>query len=218
MFAHQLTTALIPHLQPTDTIQKALDWMSELHLPHLAVVENQKYLGIVIEDILLDCEDPFAILSSLQATFKQLSCNTQQHILDVIDVITQNKLACLAVVDQENNYVGVITQHYLLEQFAQLSGIHEQGAILAITMGLHDYNLPEIARIVANDDAKILMHFTTIEAAQITVTLKVNKHNCTSLIASFERYNYSITYHKSINEADDVLQERLQSLLKYLEI
>jgi hypothetical protein len=218
MLAHQLITKLIPNLKPSDSIENALDWMAENHLPQMVVVDNQTYLGNINEEILLDSPDHQQAIDTLRNVFTAVSCNENQHIIEVISIITLHKTACIAVLDSDQNYIGTITQHYLLEQYAQLSSLHESGSIIELEMGMHDLNLPEVTRIIANDDAKMLLHYINTTNDRLTLTIKINKLDCTTIIASLERYNYTITYHQAINTNDDHLHERYQSLIKYMEI
>lgn len=218
MFASELITGLIPYLQPSDSCEKALEWMSELHLPHLPVVEDGKCLGIIAEDTLLDHDWGAECLQSFSDRLIPGFINQNEHLLEVIDKITTLKIATIAVCDAEMNYKGVVTQHYLLEYFAQKSGINETGSIIVLELGAHDINFTEISRIIESNDARIFHTYITPtdDPNTLLLTLKINKHSDAALIATFERFNYKIYYHKSEENQDDFIKERYDLLMKYL--
>ena len=57
MFAGELISQSIPFLQLDDTVGKALQEMSDFHVSHLPVVNEEKYIGLISEDILLDNDE-----------------------------------------------------------------------------------------------------------------------------------------------------------------
>jgi len=56
MLTADLITNIIPRLQLQDSIAKAIQLMSDYKLSHLPVVADDKYLGLISEDDLLDAE------------------------------------------------------------------------------------------------------------------------------------------------------------------
>src|SRR5574343_1440482 len=46
----EILSPSIPTLSPTDTVNQALELMGTYHLSHLPVVEQDKYLGLALED------------------------------------------------------------------------------------------------------------------------------------------------------------------------
>ena len=57
MLAQELINNSLPQLQLTDTVSKALQLMSDFKMTHLPVVSEDKYLGMIGEDDLLDEEN-----------------------------------------------------------------------------------------------------------------------------------------------------------------
>ena len=58
MLTIELINTNIPRLQLKDSVSKALTLVNDFRLTHLPVVENEKYLGLISEDDLLDAEEP----------------------------------------------------------------------------------------------------------------------------------------------------------------
>ena len=54
MLAVELISNVIPPLKTSDTVQKALERMSEFKLYHLPIVNETQFLGLVSEDELIE--------------------------------------------------------------------------------------------------------------------------------------------------------------------
>ncbi len=70
MLNKELISATIPTLNLSDTVIQALDLMSEFHVMQLPVVAEDKYLGLVFEDDLMN-SDERATLQSLDTHFSK---------------------------------------------------------------------------------------------------------------------------------------------------
>ncbi|MCB0586459.1 MAG: CBS domain-containing protein, partial [Phaeodactylibacter sp.] len=59
---------------------------------------------------------------------------------------------------------------------------------------------------------------TNLESTRVDITIKINRQNIQTIIATFERFDYDIK--ASFNEADYVgsLQERYDALMSYLNV
>ena len=97
----------------------------------------------------------------------------------------------------------------------------EQSCVIQLEMGAYDYSLSEIARIVEEDDAKILaLTVDPIEEdpGRILVTLLVNKKDCGAILQSFYRYNYHVVNTFSTPDEDSDLRDRYSLLMRYLNV
>ena len=93
--------------------------------------------------------------------------------------------------------------------------------IIQLEMGNYDYSLSEIARIVEENDAKILgltVDSIPEEPGRILVTLLVNNPNCQSVLQSFYRYNYKVVNVLSSPDEDRGLMDRFSLLMRYLNV
>jgi hypothetical protein len=83
-----------------------------------------------------------------------------------------------------------------------------------------DYSLTEIARLVEENDAKILSASITSSVSQeySEVTLKINRQDLSAIIQTFERYDYTIKASYQKQRFSDSLQNRYEELMKYLNI
>ena len=97
----------------------------------------------------------------------------------------------------------------------------EQACVIQLEMGAYDYSLSEIARIVEENDAKILnltVDGIPEDPGRIMVSILVNKSDCTAIVKSFYRYNYNIANTFSSPDEDSDLRDRYALLMRYMSV
>lgn len=219
MIASNLISHGIIPLRTSDTGKEALSIMSDFYIKHLPIVNNKELLGVISEDDILNFDVEEAV-GSYQLSLRRPYVRENDHIYDILRLISEQNLTIVPVVDLENNYLGLISQEDLLRFFANIGSFTEPGSIIVFEMSKRDYSLAEISRIVESEDAAILSSFITssLESSLIDVTIKINRQDIQRIIASFERYEYQIK--ASFQETDffDSLKERYDSLMAYLNV
>ena len=221
MRANELISEVIMPLRTSDTGNIALSWMDELHVSHLPIVNNETFLGLVSEKDIYELNDPDEPLGGYQLSLVRPYVYDDQHLFEVIRILSTMNLTLVPVLDEHENYMGCITQSSLLKEIAQMGSIDQPGGIIVLQMNVADYSLHEISRIVESNDAKILSSNLRSfnESNMIEVTLKLNKIDVSPVIQTFNRYDYQISASFSEeNNYDDLLKERFGSLMNYLNI
>ncbi len=219
MIANNLLSHNMVPLKTSDTGEEALSVMNDYYIKHLPIVNNEQLLGMISEDDILehDVQEP---VGSYQLSMSRPYVYDSDHIYEVLRVMSDYKLTVIPVIDAEGNYQGLITQEELLRFFAGIGSFTEPGSIIVLEMSKRDYSLSEIARIVESENAAILSSYITsnMDSTQIDVSIKINKQDIQSIMATFHRYNYTIK--ASFQEADyfESLKERYDSLMSYLNI
>ena len=97
----------------------------------------------------------------------------------------------------------------------------EESCVIQLEMGAYDYSLSEIARIVEDEDAKILgltVDNIIEDPGRIMVTLLINKADCTAIVKSFYRYNYNVANTFSSPDEDSDLRDRYALLMRYMSV
>lgn len=219
MIAEKLiSNSLIP-LRTSDTGEEALGMMNDFYVRHLPIVNNKQLLGVLSEDDIFNFDATEAV-GSYSLSLNRPYVKFNDHIYEVMRLLAEKKLTVIPVVDEEDNYIGLITQEDLLRYFANAGSFSEPGSIIVLEISKRDYALSEISRIVESENATILSTFITSspETALVEVTLKINRQNTQSIIATFERFNYKVK--ATFNEADylDTLRDRYDALMAYLNV
>ncbi len=219
MIAANLVTQSVVPLRTSDTGQEALSIMSDFYVRHLPIVNNEQLLGLVSEDDILN-QDIEEAVGSFQLSNNHPYINEQDHLYEALRMMYEHQLTVIPVVDNEGNYIGLITQEDLLRYFANIGSFNEPGSIIVLEMSKRDYTLVEIARIVESENAAILSSFITssLDSTHIDVTIKINRQEIQRIKAAFERFDYTIKASFQEVEYYDSLKERYDSFLSYLNV
>lgn len=221
MIAEELINQMIPPLKVTDTAQKAINWMDEFRLNQLPLVKDGKYLGMVTEENILEHGNLNVTVADLRLEAQELTVFSYTHFYDVIKLAMKNQLQLVAVLNDKKEFLGVISVNDTATAIAQMFASQGPGGIIVLSMKENDYSLSQISRLVESNDAKVLSAFVAndeLDPSMIKLTLKLNKIDLSRIVATFERYDYSVIaqFHESEFATND--KERLDLLFKYLNI
>lgn len=220
MTAENYIDTSIPYVTPDYTCSRVLSLMDTFKMSYLPVVENDIYLGMVSEDELYDknlFEEKMSEFGVMRAPFVL----STQHILDVLAVATHFSVPIVPVVNADRKYLGSVTSQNLLDALAKITNVQSKGAVLVLEMGVHDYSLSEIARIVESENAKLISSYVTEyeDSTRIDVTIVVNMAEISPVVKSLERYGYKVnTFFSGSNKIDDFYRERYELLMNYMKI
>ncbi|MFI5450594.1 CBS domain-containing protein [Pedobacter sp. UC225_61] len=220
MFAVELISNVIPPLKTSDSVRKALERMSEFKLYHLPIVNEAQFLGLVSEDELIEVRDQDTPLGSLSLTIMNPFVFEDSHIYDVIRLFNQLQLSLVPVLDQQKNYLGVVSINNLLEYTADTYAVKEPGGIIVLSISNRNNSLAHMAQIVEADNAQILSSYVSSfpDSTRLEITLKINKTELSGIISSFERYNYEVKAVFNNTQNDDGSADRFNSFMNYLNV
>lgn len=221
MIAEELINPMIPSLKPTDTVDKALNWMDEFRSNQLPVIDKSAYKGLINDYSFYDESNGGAYISDYILSAEEIFVLPHQHFYDVIKIASDNHLDIVAVVDEKKDYLGVISVKDTLSAFAQTSAVQSIGGILVLSLNEHDYSLAEISRLLESNNLKVLCSYVSsdeLNPLKIKLTVKLNKMDLTYAIATLERYNYKIIAQFQETEIVPTDKERLDLLMKYLSL
>lgn len=221
MLAKELISDVIPALRFTDSGIKALSWMEVFRVSHLPIVNDEDYIGLLADTDIYDHNIAEEALNTHDIIVPKPFVLENQHIYEVIDIISRLKLTTLPVLDHNEHYVGLITQSNIVQQFANMANMQSLGGIIELEMSINNYTLSEIAQIVESNNAKVLSFFmqNIPDSTRIKITLKLNTEDLTSVLSTFERYNYSVTGSYLKTDLSETLsEERFDALINYLSI
>jgi predicted transcriptional regulator len=220
MLAAELIDPMLPALKPTDSVGQALDWMQEHRIGQLILVDQTDYQGIISEELLLDITDDERPLSNMMHLFEQVFAYEGQHLYEVLGLVMQHRMDVIAVLNEGREFIGTVSTSELLRQFAQELGVQEGGAVLMISLNERDYSMAEISRLVESNNVKIISSYFSSAAYGMPdrsrLTLKLNRQNITAVISTLERFGYQIEAAFANVPIESIDQDRLDSLLRYL--
>ena len=220
MFAARLISDNVPPLKPTDSCGRALTWMDELRVNALPVLKGREFLGLIYKS---DVKNPSVSMQTIESAgirYHRVFVFENQHVYDLTKLASQHKLDLVPVLNNEQEYLGLVTVNDLVSYFAESKSVYTPGGIIILDMALSDYSMTHIAQVVESDGAHILSASVsaTPDPARIELTLKIDKVDLSRILASFFRLDYHViaSYHQSEHSED--LKNRYESLMNYLNI
>ncbi len=219
MFAGSLISQSIPFLHLDDTAGKALQEMNDFHVSQLPVVADDKYLGLIDEETLLD-NDEKILLEQLQPEFIKPFVRDTDFFLLAVKRSRDMHLSIVPVINERYELIGVITEDELFRQLVLFAGIDEPGGIIILEMEKNDFSTGELNRLVESNDAYItqLNSFFDHTTKLLTVAVRVNKSEISDIIATLQRHEYTIRYYNGEELYQNELQNNLVNLMNYLNI
>ena len=220
MLAIDLNNNIIPQLQLDDTIGKALQLINDFKVSHLPVVSEEKYLGLISEDDLLDADDNKMRIQLLQEDFIDISIKENEHFLQAVNISNQYQTSVVPVITEQKEFLGSITAQTLLKTLGNFSGAQQIGGIIVLEMERSQFSISEISKIVESNEATIL-HLNTMvqpETGLLTITIHINKKELSMVVAAFERYEYDVTYYFGEEKFENEIHSNYKNLMNYLGI
>ena len=220
MLNKEIISDTLPSLNPGDSIAQALELMSDFHVADLPVVAENKLLGIVNEDVLLNAKDAGALISHLENTFSKVVVHANTHFFEAVQRVNEFNLTVVPVVEEDSEYVGSISIADLLRQLSITTGTNETGGIIVLEMERINFSFSEISKIVETNDAQItqLNTFSDNQLGIFYVTLKINKLEIADIVATFQRYEYRVKYYFGEELYQNELRSNYDHLMNYLNI
>jgi predicted transcriptional regulator len=218
MLTRDLISNSIPYLRLSDKVYHALQLMNDYHVAHLPVVEQDKYLGIISEEQLLQSDEENSI-NELQVTDGTTSVQANDHFLKAIQAAVLHKLSIVPVVE-EKLLLGIVTYNDLLRNASEFMSLNEPGALIVLELDTKNYSFTEINRIVESNDAQItqLNTYTDPETGIMQVTIRVSKLEVSDVISTFQRYEYNVKYYFGEELYENELRNNFDNLMNYLKI
>lgn len=219
MLTANLINNNIPRLQPQDSVKKALQLISDFKVTHLPVVSENKFLGLISEEDLLDAEEK-ATIEFLHDHFTQAAVYDTVYFLIAVSCSIQFDTNLIPVISKENDYLGVIAASDLLNALGNFSGANEMGGIIVLEMERSQFSISEISRIVESNDCTILHLNTTVqpETGLLSITLHINKKEIATVVSTFERYEYHVTFQFGVENHETDIDKNYRHFMHYLDI
>ena len=111
-------------------------------------------------------------------------------------------------------------ERQVLRRLPAMAPCSERGGSVVLEMSRRDSSQATHARLVEDEDTKILSAFVTsaAETDDVEVTLKLNRPDIARVIATFERHEYDVKETFAETDYSDNMRERYESLMNYLNV
>jgi len=219
LFSQNCIDPSIPFVRLSDEAGFVLGLMQEYKTDRLPVVHEGYLLGLISENLLMECDDLIK-MEQLREQMLPQKIAEGIHLFDVLKMTAEQSAYFFPVVNTENEYIGCTSPQRILTLLTQQSSLTTSGGIIVLELETRNYSLTEISKIVESNNAMILHSMAATSANQhfIQVSLKINKNDLRDIQSSFERYQYTVLAVLHQSEYEQQLQERFDSLMRYLEV
>jgi len=163
-YCSQLLDPNYPTVDIHDQVFHVRELMLIHHLEYLPVLDGLQFIGLVSEEDLIDLE-PDAEMISIQDELSKAFVHSTDHFLLALRFRAKHYVDAIPVLNDRNEWEGIISIQKLLDQVATFTGVASPGSMIILEVSRHDYALGEINRLVESNDAMIMqvntiqMHF-----------------------------------------------------------
>ena len=216
----QLADNLYPTLRLQDTVEKALQLMNDFKTAYLPVISDEVFLGLLAESDIIDEEDKNVRLEVFQTNFIVAAINANNFFLKAATIYNLYQTNVIPVINENNELMGTISSGALINALSNFCGSSEYGALIVLEMERSRFAISEINSIVESDGATILHLNVSPHPApgMLEITLQLNKKEIAAIIATFERYEYTVSYYSGEELFENELTTNYQNLMNYLDI
>jgi predicted transcriptional regulator len=221
MIALDFINSLIPTLKAGDNIAKATALLDDLSVDQLPVVDGNEFKGFINTDMLFDDLFDHTNVGDYQLDPKKCVVQSSQHFYEVVKVFSDCDQDMLAVIDENQEYAGAFKAQDLLNRFAQTTAVQSPGSVIEIAVKQIDYSLAEITRLIEADGVKIMGCFLQNDVndpSLLQVTFKLDRKDASRAVATLERFNYKVISLFQEASVASYEKERLDALMRYLDI
>lgn len=214
----QLISSSLPVLSLNDTVYHAQQLMADYHLLHLPVTNQDKYIGLISEDDVLNAPDDSLLLEQLESQLMLLSVKASSHFLEAVQLCNSYGLSVIPVVEKDMEWVGAILSSDLLKYLGRMTGTDEPGGIIVLELEKANFSFSEICKLVETNDAQItqLNTFYDNQVQLFYVTIKLNRFEVSDIVSTFQRYEYTVKYYFGEELYENELRINYDHLMNYL--
>lgn len=201
----------------SDTVYHAQQLMADYHLMQLPVTNHETYIGLISEDDLLNSQDD-QTLEHLEPLFLKLSVKASSHFVEAVQLCNSYGLSVIPVVEKEMEWAGAISASDLLKYLGRMTGTDEPGGIIVLELEKANFSFSEICKLVETNDAQItqLNTFFDTQLQLLYVTIKLNRFEVSDIVATFQRYEYTVKYYFGEELYENELRINYDHLMNYL--
>jgi predicted transcriptional regulator len=219
MLAKDIAIQGFPMLRLEDTASFVLNCMEDFDVQHLPVVKDEYFIGLVSKENVLDM-DAKQTIAQLIDPLVRFGIAGSAHFLTALHLFSKHQLTLLPVLNDQQECVGVIPQKNLNDQLAQFLGLDQPGAVIVLSISPLQYSLAEMSRLVETNNAQIvqLNSFFDETNGSMVITIKLNREEASSIIATFQRYDYQVLHYFGNSPLNNDIEDHYHHLMNYLDV
>jgi len=208
----------IPSFKIGDSLAKVISFFKDTTYSHVAVTENEAYLGVLSEND-LENFDINKKIEQYRYDLETFFVRKETSWLDVLEVFARNEANLVPILDEKGRIDGHYDLTDIVSVFIDTPFFTEPGGIIVVAKGIKDYSFSEIAQIVESNNTKLIGGFITDSKNDVVqITIKIASSNLNDILQTFRRYNYNVLFGNTDDQFLEDLKERSDYLDKYLNV
>ncbi|SEA54036.1 CBS domain-containing protein [Arachidicoccus rhizosphaerae] len=218
MLCEQIIAPDFPTLTTSGTVGDAMLIFEDHNLNALPLLQGEHLMGLLSLEVLQTLDERNSLDS---VVVRNISIGSDQHIYIALNTLTQANTGLLPVLDQQQRYLGVITDASILSGLATMLDVHKSGgAILTIQMKKLDYSLSQLTRLIESGDANIMQlnTYTDMETENIWVNIRLDRMEISDIVSTLQRYEFNVVHFWGNEMYENELRRNYEALLNYLSI
>ncbi|MGB5554040.1 MAG: CBS domain-containing protein [Flavobacteriaceae bacterium] len=205
-------------LKMGDSLKKAIRFFKDNTYSHVAVTENNVFLGVMSGNDVENLEVDKKVVD-YRYHLDSFYVRQDTNWLDVLEAFARNEANLIPVLNDQEQVVGYYDLNDVVSVFIDTPFFTEPGGIIVVAKGIKDYSFSEIAQIVESNNAKLIGAFITdVRNDVIQITLKISSTHLNDVLQTFRRYNYNVLFGNNDDQFLEDLKERSDYLDKYLNV
>ena len=213
---HIITT--IPVFDLKEPLENLVQFFMENTYSHIAIVDENKFLGVFNENDLESFEVDKKI-EDYRYNLVSFFVGKDTSWLEVLETFARNEANLVPVLGDKEEVLGYFDIIDVVSVFTNTPFFAEPGGILVVAKGIKDYSFSEIVQIVESNNSKFIGGFISeLRDELVQITIKISTNNMNDVVQTFRRYNYNILFGNIDDQFIDDLKQRSDYLDKYLNV
>ncbi len=219
MLNQQIISSNIQPANFNGTVQQALELAHAQEYTFMPVTNESRYLGIIPTEI-LEQSDASQQLSDIAYRIQPFGVKSKDHIFRAAALFTaQPGISFIPVTDDDGTLAGFAERSVVFQHAGSLLGLHDTGALIVLEMDSRSFSVGELSKLVETNDAQITQLNTSLsDQGRLTITLRVNTPEVSDIVATLQRYDYSVIYFEGEELYQNQLRQNYESLMNFLEM
>lgn len=200
------------------TVANALKLTDGYRLSHIPLFEGLTFLGNIPEPHLN--ERPLDEKLEASKPFVDYFFLTEEgNIFDAVKEFYTRDCNMIPVLTKDEKYLGYIMVDDVIALLAKLPLLSEPAAMLTVSIPTKKYSMSEVTKIVESNNGRIFGAFISGFTGEMTdVTIKFNAESLSSVVETFDRFEYKIKHQFFNDDRQDLVHDRYNQLMKFLDI
>jgi acetoin utilization protein AcuB len=219
MKATDLLNEALYALRKTDTVSAARSFMAEQGVTELPVLDKLDLYNYARAIMLNDLPGDKRLEEVIPYNPHAPRVSVNAHLYEMVPIFAAADLHVLAVLDDNQQFVGLVDQKSIHKNISQSLTYKGVGAVILLSVRPADFAPSQIARLVEENGAKVLgMMVDNTEEGSLKVSLKLNTTQVKNIVATFRRFDLKVLGCFMAEDFDGNSEKEYESVLKFFDI